>query len=329
MKRIVTISTLLLVATMLLVACGTPEVAEPDEVTVQLKWVHQAQFAGFYAADQNGYYAAEGLAVDFAEGGPAVDHVQAVLDGAAQFGVAGADRMILERAAGKPLRAIACIYRRSPRVFVAAADSGISEPEDFVGQRILVTASGIPTLQAVMARVGVDPDEYSTVEGPRDLTLFASGEVPVWSAYLNGSIYVLRQAGFELNIIYPDDYGVHFYADTIVATDDFIAADPGLVTRFLRATLRGWTYAVENPGAIGPMVLQYKADADAEDETEKMEASLPLIHTGEDQIGWMRDEVWEGMHQILLEQGILDQPVGLDEVYTMEFLQTVYGGNQR
>jgi len=318
---------LLLLAITFLAACGPQEVEKPpEEVTVQLKWLHQSQFAGFYAADQNGYYADEGLAVTFLEGGPDIDVQAPVLDGTAQFGIDAADALILARAEGKPVRAVATIYRRSPLVFVARADSGISRPEDFVGQSVLISLSHIPTQRAMMARVGIDPDQYTLVSVPQDVALFASGEAPVWAVYLTGSIYILKEAGYELNIIYPDDYGVHFYADTVFTTDDFIAANPELVLRFLRATLKGWTYAVENPDAIGPMVLQYEPDADAEVETVKMEASLPLIHTGQDQIGWMRAEVWQGMHDVLLEQGILDEPLDMDKVYTMEFLHEIYGG---
>ena len=75
------------------------------------------------------------------------------------------------------------------------------------------------------------------------------------------------------------------------------------------------------------LARRYKSqlDADAEVETTKMTDSLPLIHTGEDHVGWMRAEVWQGTHDILLEQGLLDEPVDLAEVYTMEFLQKVYG----
>ena len=64
-------------------------------------------------------------------------------------------------------------------------------------------------------------------------------------------VVVVQRAGYKINLIYPDDYGVHFYGDTIFARDDFIAANPDLVRRFLRASLKGWTYAVENPAAAG------------------------------------------------------------------------------
>ncbi len=325
------IAALLLLATValftaaLLAACAPQEVEKPpDEVSVQLKWVHQAQFAGFYAADQNGYYADEGLAVTILAGGPGIDHLASVLDGAAQFGVAGADRLIVERANGKPLRAIATIYRRNPRVFVARADSGISRPEDFVGQKIYEPAGGMPTLHAMMTRVGIGPDQYTVVSDPYDLALFASGEVPVWGAYLTGSIRNFQEAGYELSIIYPGDYGVHFYADTIFAIEDFIAANPELAVRFLRATLRGWRWAIENSEGAGSLALKYDPELDEAVQLAQMEASVPLIHTGEDHIGWMRAEVWEGMHDILLEQGLLDGPVDVDKVYTMEFLQKVY-----
>jgi NitT/TauT family transport system substrate-binding protein len=98
------------------------------------------------------------------------------------------------------------------------------------------------------------------------------------------------------------------------------------VLRFLRATLRGWQWAVENPEKAGPLALKYDPTLDAAHQVAIMEASVPLIHTGEDHIGWMRAEVWQGMHEMLLEQGILDEPVDLDKVYTMEFLHETYGG---
>ncbi len=297
----------------------------PTPVTVQLKWLHQAQFAGFYAADLNGDYAAEGLAITFVEGGPTVSPQTAVLNGMAQFGVTGADELILARADGKPVRALATLYRRSPLVFVARADSGLSRPEDFVGKKVLVAVPVIPTLHAMMARVGIPREQYTAVTLPYDVALFASGEVPVWAVYLTGSIQILEQAGYKLNIIYPDDYGVHFYADTIFATDDLIANNPDLALRFLRATFKGWTFAVENPAAMGQMVLKYKPDADAALENAKMTASLPLVNTGEDYIGWMKPEMWAEMEKTLREQGVLTAPLDVTQVYTMRFVKEIYG----
>lgn len=293
-------------------------------VTVQLAWTHQAQFAGMYAADQKGYYVAEGLAVTFVEGGSKVDKLAPVLDGTAQFGVAGADELILARSAGQPVRAIATIYRRSPVVFITLAEKNITRPQDFVGKTIRAPANVAPTLRAMMARIGVMPDQYTIVDLPSDLTMFASGDVPVWGVFLNSFLITIQQAGVEVNLIYPDDYSVHFYSDTLFTTDELITTNPDLLQRFLGATLKGWTYAVENPTEVPAMVQKYKPDADATIENARMVASIPLVNTGEDHIGWMTAEVWAGMEQTLREQSILTAPLDVTETYTIQFLEAIY-----
>jgi NitT/TauT family transport system substrate-binding protein len=235
-KRILPLCALLAI----LASCGVgaPASAALVPVTVQLLWTHNAEFAGFYAADQNGYYTDEGLAVTLREGGPTIDYLTPIIEGSAQFGDAGADELLIARAAGKPLRAVATIYRRSPSAFVALADSGISRPQEFVGKTIRLTPQVTTHFRAMMARVGISPDQYTVVNLPSELELFASGQADVWSVYTNNFLVTLQQAGYELNVIYPDDYGVHFYADSIFTSDDLLAANPDLVRRFLRATLR-------------------------------------------------------------------------------------------
>jgi NitT/TauT family transport system substrate-binding protein len=302
----------------------TPPPKAPDEVRLQLKWLHQAQFAGFYSADQKGYYAAEGLKVTFLEGGPTVDLEKAVLDGKAQFGIDGGDSLIAARADGKPVTAIAVIYRQSPLVFMALANSGITRPHDFVGKTVQADTGAI-TLHAMLANVGVSSGQYHEVNIGSDLEPFYSGQIQVWNAYITNEVLVAQSAGHQVNIIYPDDFGIHFYSDTLYATDNTISTNPDLVMRFMRATLKGWTYAVENPSEMGAMVLIHNPQADPKFEVEKMTASIPLVNTGEDHIGWMKPEIWTGMEKILREQGVLTQPLDVSKVYTMQFLEEIYG----
>jgi NitT/TauT family transport system substrate-binding protein len=304
-------------------ACGQPATPTLTPVTVQLKWLHQAQFAGFYAADQKGYYADQGLQVNFIEGGPTVDLEKSVLDGTAQFGIIGADGLIAARADGKPLRAIAVIFRRSPLVFMALADSGITRPQDFVGKTIQAD-TGVITLHAMLANVGISVDQYREVNIGADLKPFYSGEVQVWNAFLTNEVLTAQSEGYKVNIIYPDDYGIHFYSDTLYATDDYITANSDLVIRFLRATLKGWTYAIENPTLIAPIIDQYNPNANHEHETAQMAASIPLINTGEDNIGWMKPEIWAGMEKTLREQGEISAPLDVTQVYTLQFLEEIY-----
>jgi NitT/TauT family transport system substrate-binding protein len=301
---------------------AAPTVLTP--IALQLRWTHQAQFAGFYAADQQGYYAAEGLQVKYLEGGPVVDFIKPVTGGQAQFGIANADGLIVARAAGIPVRAIATIYRRSPGVYMTLAGSGITRPEDFAGKSIEVSPAGKPSLNSIAARAGLRPDQYTTVDPAADLSRFYSGQVQVRSVFLTNEVLTARAAGYQLNLIYPDDYGIHFYGDTLFTTDDLLAKQPDLVRRFLRASLKGWRYAVENASSVAASVRIVRPDADTGHENAFMLASLPLINTGDDHIGWMKPEIWSGMEKTLREQGVLTGRVDITQVYTLQFLNEIY-----
>ena len=310
-----------------LIGCKT--VATPKQtlipVTVQLSWTHQAEFSGLYAAEQRGYFAEEGLQVSFVEGGPQINFISPVVNGTAQFGVAQPADVILARAEGRLVRSFAAIYRRSPIVFFASADSGITRPQDFVGKKIRSTLTVDQTLRAMMSRVGVSPNQYEIEYLPSDVSLLASGKVDVWSGFVNVFVLDVQRAGYDVNIIYPDDYGIHFYGDVLITTDDLIAQNPDLVSRFTQATLKGWTYAVENPASIGTFVKEYNPQVDPETEIENMTASIPLVNTGEDFIGWMEPKIWAGMEMTLREQDVLTKALDADQVYTMQFLEEIYG----
>jgi NitT/TauT family transport system substrate-binding protein len=97
-----------------------------------------------------------------------------------------------------------------------------------------------------------------------------------------------------------------------------------LTLRFLRAALKGWIYAIENPTEVGQMVLKYNPNANVELENAKMATSLPLINTGEDHIGWMKPDDWTNMEQTIINEGALSSRLDVTQVYTMQFLEQIY-----
>jgi NitT/TauT family transport system substrate-binding protein len=307
-----------------LAGCRTAPPPPPTPITVQLSFTHQAQFAGFYAAEQKGYYAREGLEVTLAEGGPGVSQIDPLLGGSAQFSVLPAEQVVLARADGKPIRAIAAIFRRSPRAYVALAESGIRRPEDFAGKTISVSQGGNSQRVAILHRVGIDADQYARVDPDPDLGQLTSGAVDVRAVWITNEVLTLRSQGYELNVIVPDNYGIHGYADVIATTDETIGTDPDLVLRLARATLEGWTYAVEHPGEAGDLVLKYNPRTGPDFQVQQMAVSLPLVNTGEDFIGWMKPELWAGMERTLREQDLLAAPLDVAQAYTLDFLQQVY-----
>ena len=312
--------------TAVLSACSLP--SSPPKltpVTVQLSWSHQAQFAGLYVADQERYYADEELDVNLVEGGPDTDFITPVANGTAQFGMAQPADLILARAKGLPIRSIAAIYQRSPVVFFTLADTEITRPQDFVGKKIRTAVTINQTLQSLMAKEGIRPDQYETVSLPSDLKKFGSGDVPVWGGFINVFVLEVQRAGYKINIISPYDSGIHFYGDVLITTDNFITRQPDTVKRFLQATLKGWRFALEHPETAGLYVQKYNPKADPELEAARMIKSIPLVNTGEDSIGWMKAELWNEMAQNLREQGALNKPLDIKQVYTMQFLQEIYG----
>jgi NitT/TauT family transport system substrate-binding protein len=306
-----------------------------DEVTVQLKWVHQAQFAGFYWAQEKGYYAQENLKVRFQEGGQGIDSAQPVISGEADFGVITPEDVLIKRSQGAPLTAIAAIYRRSAVVFVALADSGIIRPADFLGKTVAAAGSGGAVrdfefqFQALIKRLKLNPSRIKLVSYDPDYTDFYARKVDVTAAFLTGGVIKMRQKGYKLNLIWPGDYGVRFYSDTLVTNEGLMAQKPELVTRFLRATLKGWREAVGDPEGAAAVTLKYAQIKDLKFQKAMMEALLPLVHTGEDQIGWMKTKDWERMHGIMLEQGLIPGPLNLEKVQTVSFLERVYGGQKK
>ncbi|MEP6984650.1 MAG: ABC transporter substrate-binding protein, partial [Chloroflexota bacterium] len=189
-----------------------------------------------------------------------------------------------------------------------------------------LSARLLPRLKAMLAKAQISPDKITLVS-TGDATGLYTGVVDVASGLITSSVLAARQAGHPVNIIYPDDYGVHFYSTTIYAADDYITSNPDLVTRFLRATLDGWAYAVEDPQSIGAMVARYNPDANVAFESASMLASVPYVNTGEDHIGWMKSDIWAGMLQTMRADGEVTTPLNISDVYTMQFLQQIYGEN--
>ncbi len=311
--------------------CRSTSVSRPpEEVVLQLKWRHQAQFAGFYLARENGTYRRENLKVSFLEGGHEVDNGGNVATGKAHFGVLSPEDLLVRRAQGAKLKAVAAIFRRSAVVFVAKTESGIERPWDFLGRTVAARSFGAARefhLQflALMDRLGLDPGGIRLTDYDPAYSEFLKGTVQVTPCYSTSGLIRLRQRGLKLNLILPEDYGSHFYSDLLVTTEGMINEKPDLVVRFVRASLQGWREAVENYPEAVQVVLRYAREKDPELQTRMMEAQLPLVHTGEGPIGWMEEGIWEQMARVLKKQRLIDPAFNVAEAYTLQFLHQIYG----
>lgn len=318
---------MLLIMSGLLVACSQLNpTAKPDQVSIKFNWLHEAEWAGFYAAQKQGYYADENLEVTLIPG--EIDYFDEVLSGEIDFGVCTGTGLVLARAEGKPVTAISALLRQSPLIVLALADSGITQPQDLVGRTVSVMSPDLDTgwdiqFLALLKEVGVDEGQVNMVPmeeygiGP-----LVRGETEALGYAWSVSEGVeAKVAGQEVNMIFMSDYNVLEYPNAIFTTEQMIQERPDVVERFVRATLKGHQYAIEHPEESAQLALEYDDSLDPEWLTAQMPAYVPLIDTGDAPLGWMDAEVWQSTQDILLDQGFISSPADLSDLYTNSFVE--------
>jgi NitT/TauT family transport system substrate-binding protein len=291
-------------------------------VTVRLKWFNQAQFAGFYVAQDKGYYKAAGLDVNIQPGGPDFPAVQMVAGGNEQFGVTGADQILIARSKGVPVVAIAVIYRRNPFVLFSLSKSGIKAPADWVEKKVGVQIGGDEELiyRAVLAKAGIDKSKLTEIPVKFDISPLLAGAIDVWPGYLINEVLAAKEKGFDVNIIYPADYGINVYADTLFTTEAMIENQPDVVRNFVAATIKGWQSAIAAPEEAATITVKHGDKLTYSHELAMMKATVPLLQPEGKPVGWMDGAALEATQKLLLSAGFQKQPVDIAKAYTLQFL---------
>jgi diguanylate cyclase (GGDEF)-like protein/PAS domain S-box-containing protein len=256
--RRIFLSVLLLCLPMLAVATEQPTQASLEPVTLQLKWLHQFQFAGYYAAKEKGFFAAEGLDVSLQQRRPDISVIDEVVSGRSEYGVGGMG-ILARYANGAPVKALAAIFQHDPLVFISKAGSGIISPYEIAGKKVMFDSStgNDAVLRALLHDADLSLNDFTVV--PQDLGIerLINGEVDVISGYITDQPYQLRKRGEQINIINPHNYGFDFYGDLLFTSDHELKNHPGRAGRILRAALKGWRYAVDHPEEM-IQIIKYK-----------------------------------------------------------------------
>ncbi len=218
-----------------------------DKVSVQLRWTHQFQFAGYYMAKEKGFYQEADLDVQLIPGGPhALKPIDDVIKGNVDFAVTGSGAVI-ERIEGKPVVAVSAIMQVSPIVWITLKSSGIRSPHDMAGRDVLIMPPpGSAELLTMLEREGISQKLINIHPTSFDIEDLINGKTDAYDGYISNEPYYLQQQGIPYNLINPRDYGVNFYGDVLITSDSYIKKNPDRVVRFRDATLRGWQYALDN-----------------------------------------------------------------------------------
>ncbi|HEX7564954.1 MAG TPA: ABC transporter substrate-binding protein [Bradyrhizobium sp.] len=221
---------------------------------MQLKWKHQFQFAGYYAALEQGFYRDAGLDVTIREGGPGIDVAAEIASAKADFGVCSAN-VLREWTLGRRLVVLAAIFQHSPVIILVPRRADISSVSDLRG-RTLMDSPGSDEIEAMLKREGVDYAAMPRVahEGnPRDLLV---GKADAMVAYSTNEPFVLDQLGAAYRIFSPEAYGIDFYGDNLCASEAEVKAHPDRVAAFRTASVKGWAYALAHKEATVDLILK-------------------------------------------------------------------------
>ncbi len=216
------------------------------EVSLQLKWFHQFQFAGFYAAQKEGYFAEEGLTVDIRQFDFNVNPVDSVLTGEADFAIADSS-LVLSKLEGKPVVVMAAIFQKSPLALMTLNESKLTNPLDLIGKKVMFRRQvDDAVIAAMFAELGVRDKDFTHVPHTFNDDELINGNIDAMSVYVTDQPYYYQEKGYRVNIIQPANYGIDSYGDLIFTSKEYLLDYTKQALAFRRAALKGWQYALEN-----------------------------------------------------------------------------------
>jgi putative hydroxymethylpyrimidine transport system substrate-binding protein len=295
-----------------------------DKITLTLDWYPNADHAGIYAAQAEGFFEDEGLDVEIQQPSDPAAVLQLVAAEQSDFGISYENEMTNAAARDVPVKSVMAIMQEPLNSIISLKESGIEGPKDLAGKKVGYAGQsfGSAVLDTVLRQAGEDPSSVEKVNVGLDLrpALISKQVDAVVDAYWNIEAVELAQEGFETNVIRLPEVGVPNYNELVVATSDSYAQEnPDIVRRFVKALVEGHQYAVENPEAARDALLAANEELDPEVAQETVALTVPLF--GEPgRIGYQDPEEWRAYVDWAVENEVLPGPVDVDTVMTNEFL---------
>jgi NitT/TauT family transport system substrate-binding protein len=311
-----------------------PDCATRDKVTLQLKWVTQAQFAGYYAARDLGYYKDECLDLTIRPGGLQIEPEKVVGRGEAQFGIAWQPGMLAERDSGMPLKAIAQVFQYSGMRLLSWKESGIRSASDLKGKKVAIWLAGNELeLLATLAKHGLDPNKDVTlVPATLDMDLFLQRKVDAAAAMTYNELAQVLETvnpatgklyeSSALNIIDFNQEQTAMLEDRIIVRDDWIQSpkNQDIAVRFLRASIKGWIYCRDHPDEALKIVLKNQPTLGKSHQAWQLNEVNRLIWPSPQGIGMMNDQRWVETAEISHRYGVT-KTLADRSAYTNELVQ--------
>ena len=317
--------TLFMMATL---ACSsTPR--SSDEMVFMAGFKPQANlpFVAAYVAQEKGYFKEQGLEVEILHASSG-EHLQLLMSGDVDVTTADATSVLKRRSdPGLPITAFALFGQRGQQGFVALESSGIRSPADWEGHTFGYKFSQPPHYLALLDSQGVDRSTIKEVRVGFDPRVLTEGRVDILAIFKSNEPDTIRRLGFEVVVWDPEDFGVPSLGLTYITREEDLKNEAERYERFLKATLKGLRFAMDNREETLDIVLKYAPGEVREHqafmlETELRDAVGPV--TRELGMGWMKDDQWRALYEQLIEFEALPGPFEYETAYTDDILRAVY-----
>lgn len=279
---------------------------EITTVSVRQEWFPNANYAGELVAAKE-FAKDESIEIKVEAGSDNIDPIKLVISGKNDFGVVGADKVLLANENGANLVVIGVINYNSPTCFLAFENKNIKTPKDFEGKTIGVL-TGTATeyvYRALVKKSGVNINKIKEVEAPFDLTTFIAGSYDVRPAFVYDEPVSLDAQNLKYTTIYPSEYGVSFIGTVYFTTKKMVKEHPEVVQSFINAVAKGWEKTIKEPEIAIKYLKEYDSNIDENREFKSLEKGLSFFNGFNNKVLFADIPHWEQMTTTLVNLGLL------------------------
>lgn len=304
--------------------------AATEKIAFRLDWIPYGRHAPYYVAVAKNFYGSAGLDVDVEQGTGTLQGIRALVAGQAQFNFADIPSMIVVRAREKtPMKAVACVYQKSPHTIFFIKGKGISKPKDLEGKKIAYSPGDSPKqlFPAFAQANGIDESKVNwlSVDPNSKNSVLLNHTVDAMMTFIltRPVLEKAAQPGDEIGTFVYGDWGVDFYSNGLLAMEGYIAKKPDVVRRFVHATIKGVEYTLKNPEEA--VALMKKAHPQLNEELALKE--MPILQdlavndvTRAQGLGRMTAEKMKQTRDLMVKYLDLKADIPVESLFTNEFL---------
>jgi NitT/TauT family transport system substrate-binding protein len=293
---------------------ATGTAAATTQVKLQLDWVPEPEFGGFYAARDGGAYKGERLEVQIQGGGAGVPVVQMVATGKVDFGVAGADEVLTARARGADIVPVFAVFQKSPQGIMTHAARGAKTLADVLSSGSLAIEPGLSYAAFLKKKYGFDKVKVVPYDG--GVARFLTDKDMAQQCFVTSEPIAVRKKGGDPQVFLVADEGFNPYLGVVITSQKNVKDRPEIVKAFVRASRAGWESYLKDPGPANAAMGKLNKAMDVETFAAAAAAQKPLIEEG-GKIGAMTRERWETLAKQLVDLKIIDK-ASVPELMTLD-----------